>query len=214
MIEEAKIYIPENRLLKTSFKKVKQAGEDLSHLGVHLAAKYGKTVAIVKLGSEIAETVVSVGLGFKGIHLICAPIDFIIIPLARRIQKYSRILFSYGPQMSGSSLFFTARMAWISRRLNRRKKNVFFYIDSALEFNQERLEQINNEGPKSLFKKKGHRLLWLERLKAGTDPLFREIKQLRSLEAQSERDRDKIQRKITKIQNRIDRLSKINVKNF
>ena len=215
--QEAINFIPTNQLIQAGKNQATHVAEDLSHLAVHYTSKHGKAVAGLIGIVEAFETVASFLLGLKGIHLLCTPIQILIIPAGRTVQRYGRTLFGYGFNLSHSSLLLTRKMAWTTRKLNRRAKNTFFYIDQALEFNQKELERINAEGPRSLRRYKGHRLLWLERLKKKTDPLFERITRLEQELNQTflpQRKKNKIQKQIQSTQNKIDRLTKINRKDF
>ena len=212
-LEEARNSIPKNQLVQTSKNKVTHGTQQT----MHYTAKHGMMVAGLIGIIEAFETVASFALGLKGIHLLCTPIQLLIIPSGRAIQRYGRTLFDYGFNLNHSSLLLTSKMAWTTRQLNRRSKNTFFYINQALEFNQEELERINAEGPQSLFRPTGHRLLWLERLKKKTDPLFKEINRLEQELKQTsltQRQKNKIENQIQSTQNKIAKLSKINRKEF
>ena len=215
MIEESKNYVPKSPLLSKASRFSKNTSENLLSLGTHLTAKYGYVAAALKVSAEVAETILSIFVGGKGIHVLCNAIDVMIFPLARKIQKSYRI-FSYGSQFSQSRLLFSARMAWLSRRINKSQKRVFFAIDEALEFNLEELEKLNSKGPKSWFHSKGHRLLWLENLKSKTDPLFDQIESLEDdlTEAEEEKEINKIEKKIKKTRAKIESLTQVSRKNF
>ena len=217
LVEETKDYAPENRMLEVAAHKAKHGAEDLSHLSVHYTAKYGKVIAGLIGIVEAFETVASFMMGLKGVHLICTPLQILIIPAGRKVQKYGRTLFYYGFNLSHSSLLLTSKMAWTTRTLHKRARNTFFYIDQTLQFNEEKLREVNAEGPRSLFHQKGHRLLWLERLKKKTDPLFTKIEEIeKELEQENlrERERKRLEKQVENTRNRIERLAKINRKEF
>jgi len=217
LTETAKDYSPENRLAQAVSKKVKHGAEDLSYLTAHYTAKYGKVIAGLIGIVEAFETVASFMMGLKGVHFICTPLQILIIPAGRKIQRYGRTLFYYGFDLSHSSLLLTSKMAWTTRTLHKRARNTFFYIDQALQFNEEELKKRNNEGPRSLYYQKGHRLLWLEKIKNKTDPLFSKIIQLEEnleLNELTERKENRLKRKIQNTQDKIERLTKINRKEF
>ena len=216
MIKESKNYLPKNPLISKISYTSKNITENLLSLGTHLTAKYGYTVAFLKVSAEVAETLLSVFVGGKGIHVLCNAIDVMIFPLARKIQRSFRIFF-YGSHFSRSRLVFSARMAWLSRRINKSQKRVFFVINQSLEFNREGLEKLNSQGPKSLLHSKGHRLLWLENLKSKTDSLLDEI-QILETELQDPdlpvRDQNRKQKRIQNLKKQIDRLTQLNRNNF
>ena len=210
-------YSPENRFLKTASSKLHSNVQGISQFSVQVTTKYGKVTAALLGISEAFETVASVFMGMKGIHFICTPLQILIIPLGRKIQRYGRALFHYGPKLSHSSLLLTSKMAWTTRTLHKKRRDVFFIIDQALQFNQEQLEQVNSEGPTSLFRQGGHRLLWLERLQQKTDPLFTKKEELKiqlEQEGLTEVEKTKLTKKIHKLEKRIEELTKINQKEF
>ena len=174
MIAESKSYLYKSPALSKTIHLSKSLLNLTLVLGAGLTAKYGYTVAAVKVSSEIAETILSFFVGLKGLHLLCSAIDFLIFPLARKTQKALRV-FSYGSHLGYNSFVFSIRMAWYSRQIKKSKKRVFFALKRALEFNEKELNQLNSKGPKSFFYPKGHRRTWLERLKSNTDPVFKEI---------------------------------------
>lgn len=217
LAETAEDYSPENRLAQAISKKVKHGAEDLSYLTAHYTAKYGKVIAGLIGIVEAFETAASFMMGLKGVHLICTPLQILIIPAGRKIQRYGRTLFYYGFDLSHSSLLLTSKMAWTTRILHKKARNTFFYIDRAFQFNEEKLKKRNNEGPRSLYYQKGHRLLWLEKLKNKTDPLFSKLMALQEsldLDDLTEKQENKKKRQVQNIQNKIERLTKINRKEF
>ena len=220
MIQTAKTHIPSN-LFKQTTDKTTDKTKKVSYTMSRLTAQYGYTAAMVKLSSEIAETILSVFMGMHGAHIFCNIIDLTIIPLARQFQKYIRV-FSYGKKLSPSRLIFLLRMAWLSRQIRKSQNTVFFIIESALNFNKENLEKVNQQGPKD------RRLVWLNKLKQKTDSLFEKISRLEeeyyNLENQLEKtpiDKNKIEQKkkkltkqIEKLKNKIHRLTQVNRKSF
>lgn len=218
LLETAQVYIPQNKFNQKIVHKSSHAVENLSRIGVHLTAKYGKTAATLKVSSEIAETILSVGLGMKGVHLICNVFDLMIFPLVRTVQKYGRSLFQYGPQFNYNPFITPVKMAWLSRKINKSKKNTFFFMGQALEFNQAELEKLNSQGPSSLFKRKGHRLLWLKQIQTKTDPIFEELKLAKQkLNNPLETDKTynkKTARRIKNLEKQLENILKINRKNF
>ena len=217
LVKEAKDYAPENRLVKIVTDKTINRAEDLGHLSVHYTAKYGKMIAGLIGIVEAFETMASFMMGLKGVHLICTPLQILIVPTGRKIQRYGRTLFDYGFNLSHASLLLTSKMAWTTRTLHKRTKKTFFYIDKALEFNENQLEKVNQEGPISLFHPQGHRFLWLERLKKKTDPLFLKIDKLKTELEQpnlTEKKKNKLEKQIQTTRNKIENLTKINRKEF
>ena len=86
-----------------------------------------------------------------------------------------------------------------------------------MEFNEQQLEKVNQEGPTSLFHPQGHRLLWLERLKKKTDPLFLKIDRLKTELEQpnlTDQKKNKLEKQIQTTQNKIENLTQINQKEF
>ncbi len=215
MVQEAKNYLPKSFLRQKFLEPGKHMGKEISYQGAYLTANYGYVAAGLKLSAEVAETILSVFMGIKGAHIFCNAIDVMIFPLTRKFQKYTRV-FSYGRQMDASGSLVLFKTAWLSRQIKKSRKRVFFHIDQALIFRKEELEKVNKTGPKSLFHRKGHRLLWIEKLKRNTDPFFKKIKYLEEkLQQQTDsKERQSIIKQISKSQNKIENLSKVNRKDF
>ena len=216
ILQEATDYLPQGFFRQKILNPGKDIGRAFGYKGAHLTAQYGYTVAGLKLSAEVAETLLSLFVGGKGIHVFCNAIDVMIFPLARRIQKYIRV-FSYGGDFGGSGLLASLRMAWFSRQVEKSQKKVFFYIDQAVAFRETELEKINGEGPRSFFHKRGHRRLWIESLKRKTDPLFEEIaewEQQQQDQSLSSKEKRIIKRKIEKTRHKIENISKVNQKDF
>ena len=212
MIQEAKDYLPQ-ALLK---KKILNWSQNSAYTVTHLASRYGYTAAVLKLSAEVAETLLFIMTAGIGAHVLCNAIDVMIFPLVRKVQKHVRV-FSYGGQIGTSRMFSSAKMVWLSRQIRKSKKRVFFHIKQALVFREQELEKINKKGPKSLFHKRGHRLLWIEQLKEKTDPLFEQIKEW-ELQLQDNnfnlKEQNKIAKNIKKARKKIETISKVNRKDF
>ena len=222
MIQTAKEHIPKGFLGQTAIN-TKNRSKNLSAQLTQLTGQYGYLFAVLKLSSEAAETILSVFMGMKGAHIFCNVIDVMIIPLIRKFQKYIRV-FSYGQSLSNSGLMFSLRMAWLSRQINKSQNKVFFILEEALKFNEDMLKQVNQKGPKQ------HRLLWLNKLKQKTDPLFERIllleeqyqeleKQLENTESLSAQNKinqkkKKLAKKIDKLKNKIYQISAVQRKSF
>ena len=216
MIEEAKDYFPESFLKQKVFRTFNKTSREMSHQGVYLVAKYGHTAAILKFSAEVAETILSLTIGGKGIHVFCNIIDVLIFPLVRVAQKYTTA-FSYGRQTKKNPLLFSLRMAWLSYRIRKSQKKVFFHIQQTLAFRESELTQINAQGPRSFFHKKGHRLLWIESLKKKTDILFEQMEKWKTqlqIPSLSSQKKESIKKKIRKTSEKIERVSKLNRKDF
>lgn len=213
MIQEAKDYLPQSfvkqKILNSAGRKGQETVEKLTYKGTLLVAEFGYPMIVLQLSAEVAES-------FLGVHLFCTVINVAIVTFMRSIQKYLRV-FSYRRQLSSSGLSSAAKMAWISQKVNKSKRRVFFHIEQALVFREQELEKVNEEGPKSLFHRRGHRLLWIEKLKRKTDSLFEQIAEL-ELQLENEnlspREQSKIIKKIRKQHNKIENISKVNRKDF
>ncbi|MCZ0933504.1 MAG: hypothetical protein OXJ52_10205 [Oligoflexia bacterium] len=220
MIQTAKKHFPQS-FPKQKINKSKASFRSLSHLFTQSAAKYGYTFAVAQLAFETAEAVFFTFVGLPGAHAFCNIGNIAITFTNRIIQKYTRA-FSNGQSLSASGLMFSLRMAWLSRKIRKTQNKVFFIIESALEFNEENLEKVNQRGPKD------HRFLWLNKLKNKTYPLFEEISRLEeeyyNLENQLkemsvdknkiEQRKKKLAKQIEKIKNKIYRLTQVNRKSF
>lgn len=216
MIQSAKNYIPQGFFEQKVFNPGKEKSKEISYQGSYLTAKYGYTIAALKLSAEVAETLLSVFVGGKGIHVLCNAIDVMIFPLARKIQKYIRV-FSYSQQMGQNPLTASMKMAWLFRQVKKSQKRVFFHIEQAIEYRAMRLNQINAEGPRSLFHQRGHRLLWIERLHEKTNLLFDEIIDLEEkLDHPNTKPKEKrqIERQIKRVKRKIEQVSQVNRKDF
>ena len=208
MIREAKKYIPKNPLLSTVSTMGKNITQDLALLAVYFTAKYGRIVASIKVSAEIAETLILMYFG-RIAHFACNAITATLVFMARTVQKTYRFL-SFGGEFSNSRLLFSARMAWVYRQINKSQKRVFFTINESLAYNREKLEQLSIKNP--------NRLLWIESLKAKTDPLIEKIKELK-LELSTNLDltqkqQNKIEKRIENLLNKIDQHSAVNRKDF
>ncbi len=212
MIREAKNYLPRSPLKQ----KLVNRGRELGYTASHLSARYGYIAAALKLSAETAEMLIFLMTAGVGAHVLCNAIDVMIFPLARKIQKYVRV-FSYGGRLGAGRARSSAKIFWLSRKINKSKKRAFFYIEQALIFRERELEKLNQEGPKSLFHKRGHRLLWAERLKRKTDPLFEQIGQWESQLRDGYltlRKRNRMVKKIQAARRKIDSLSQVSRKDF
>ena len=215
LIREAKNYIPQSFVQQKFVNPGRKLGTEISYQGAHITAKYGKVLAGLKLSAEVAETILSVFMGIKGVHILCNAIDALIIPLVRGFQKYTRA-FSHGKQMQTSSSLVLLKTVWLSRQIRIGQKRIFFHIDQALEFRETELKKINAEGPKSLFKQNGHRLIWIQKLKTKTDPLFEKIHQMEQelIDVPSAKRKKWIEKQLIRTRNEIEKLTKVNRKDF
>ena len=224
MIETAKKHIPQS-FLKQKTNKSKIPIRNSSYLFTQNAAKYGYTFAVAQLSFETAEAIFFTFIGLPGAHAFCNIGNIAITFTNRIIQKYTRT-FSNGQSLSRSGLIFSLKMAWVSRQIRKSQNKVFFTLQDMLIFNEEILETVNQQGPKE------HRLLWLNKLKQKTDPLFQKISKLEEeyygledqLEELTEKDsakknkihkkQKKLKKQIETLQNKINHLSKVNRKSF
>ena len=224
MIQTAKKHTPQN-FFKQKAVRIKNASRSFSYEATQLAAQYGYTMAVLQLSFEMAEAVFFTFVGLPGLHAACNLGNLAAIFLVRKFQKYIRT-FSYGKELSNSRLIFSLRMAWLSRQIRKSQNKVFFIIKEALDFNEESLESVNKKGPK------GHRLLWLNKLKQKTDPLFEKIslleEELYNLEEKSEKTagegfvgenkieqrKKRLKKQIEKLKNKISHLFQMNRLSF
>ena len=213
IIQEARDQIPQGGFFAQKGKKI---GREWALKWAVLASQYGRTAGGLLLSLEVAETLLSFAVGGWGLHVLCKINTVFVIASVRTIQKYIRV-FSYGGDLSASRLFFAVKMAWLSRRVSKSKNRVFFHIEQALSFREEELKRVNQEGPKSLFHPAGHRLIWIERLKRKTDPLFEEIadweQELQDQNLQA-RERRRLEKQIKSARDKIERISHLNRKDF
>ena len=224
MIQTAKKHFPQS-FSKQKADKTKNSIRNSSHLFTQSAAKYGYTFAVAQLAFETAEAIFFTFVGLPGAHAFCNIGNIAIVFTNRIIQKYTRA-FSNGKHLSGSGAMFFLKMAWLSRQVRKSQNKAFFIIDELLTFSEKKLEKVNQKGPKD------HRLLWLNKLKQKTDPLFKALFNLEeeNLELEDkleelagkesteknkiEKQRKKLKKQMEKIQNKINHLSKVNRKSF
>ena len=226
MIEKAKKHFAQS-LPKQKADKAKNFIRNSSPRFTQATAKYGYTFAVAQLTFETAETIFFTLIGLPGAHAFCNIGNIAITFTNRIIQKYIRT-FSNGQKLSTSGLIFFLKMIWLSRQVRKSQNKTFFIIKEALAFSKGSLEKVNQKGPKD------HRLLWLNKLKQKTDPLFEKLshltEQYNNLENQIQeitetaegtqqinkiqKQQKKIRKQIEKTQNKINQLSKINRKSF
>ena len=224
MIQTAKKHFSQS-FLQQKANKTKNLIRHSSHLFTQNAAKHGYTFAVSQLAFETAESIFFTFIGLPGAHAFCNIGNIAIMFTNRIVQKYTRA-FSHGQSLSASGLMFSLRMAWLSRQIRKSQNKVFFIIEEMLAFNEENLEKVNQGGPKD------HRLLWLNKLKQKTDPLFSALfnlekenygleDKLKKLAGKESAEKNKIEQKqkklksqMEKLQNKINHLSKVNRKSF
>ena len=175
VVQEAQRYKAEGVFLVGA----KKMGE-WSATGSYLTSKYGYVATILKVSAEVAETVLSVFVGGKGIHIICNAIDVMIFPFAKFEQSFMN-QYSYGRNMGQSGLYSAFKTSWISFKIFRARKKVFFEINEMAQLTSD--HQIHHID--SLGLKKGKRQAWI-----------RKLENLR--ERLSNTDSKQIQRKIEK----------------
>ena len=209
LLEEAQNYVSQN-LLANKGKEYLRTGVSIS---IDWTGRYGYTAALLKLSAEVAETILSLSVGFVigsvPIHVACTAIDLMIIFLMRKMQRYLRA-FSYGGKLKSGRLRTVVRTAWLFRKVKKARKKVFLYMDQALVFRQGELEKLSREGPGN------RRLLWIESLKMETDSLFQQIAELEDLRktASSKEEEQTFTKRIQKAQKKIERISKVKRKTF
>lgn len=154
IIEAAKDYQAGGIISKALSKRT----VSLSGQGVYLTAKYGYLVTTLKVAAEVAETLLSVFVGGKGLHILCNAIDVLIISSAK-IAQSTFFKYRYSKNLSHSKLFLTLKNSWISFRISKARKRVFFEINNLAHLETEKVQTID-----SLGIKKERRTRWIKKI--------------------------------------------------
>ena len=209
LIRKVQDHIPQSLLYSKFLNPVKHHIKHGVVTTAGLGSKYGKTALILKASAEIAETAVSIFSGFKGIHIICQPIDFIIFFIIRKTQIYTRV-FKNSKSLGENRLLMSLRLAWIRRQMKKAQNKVFFHLES-VTIDPEGLKKIND---KELQNKRSH---WVKNLSQQIIPILKDIESLESLLENKElspRQRIRIISKRAKLYKKIDHLTGVSKKDF
>ena len=217
LVQEAKDQVAQGFFTQKVAKPTKNIFFHLNEEMVFLYRNYGTTVFLLKATAEVAETILSLFVGGKGLHALCNAIDVLIFPLARKAQTYSRT-FTYSRSILNSSgLFAFFKLLWISRKVNQAKDNVFFHLNRSLVLSDsETIKQIDHKGPQSFLRKKGHRWHYLKSLSNKAQPLFEEINNLEQQinQTASQKEIKKMRKRQEKLQAQLDKLLQVDRKTF
>ena len=194
-----------------------KVGRHLVHFTEHvvvgaygLSAKYGKTALVLKASAEVAETVLSIFVGGKGVHIICNAIDAMIIFIFRKSQIYARV-FSNSGTLDRSRMFSMFRLAYVNRLMKKAQRRVFFHLESAV-VDQEALTFVNEEGVR-----RDRRVNWVHNLSKRATPVLNRIKEIDTQleeESLSERQRAKLFKERARLSRKIERFTEVSKKSF
>ncbi len=192
-------------------------GKPVAHLSEHifvgsygLSAKYGKTALLLKASAEVAETMLSVFVGGKGIHILCNAIDAMILFLFRKTQIYARV-FRNSRSMNKSGLLMMFRLAWFNRLMKKAQNKVFFHLES-VEINQTALANVNKEGVG-----KNKRMKWVNSISQKVASLLEEIAEIDMLWESgqlSKRQQEKLLKKRRKLYQKMERITAVSRNSF
>ena len=121
-----------------AFSGIPKNLSNLSGQGTMLVQKYGYVAATIKVAAEVAETVLSLFVGGKGLHAFCNTIDLMIFPAARMIQSFFS-KYRYGKNLSHSGMLLALKSSWISYKIHKARKRVFLEIQPLFEFSRKRI---------------------------------------------------------------------------
>ncbi len=192
-------------------------GRHLVHFTEHvvveaygLSAKYGKTALILKASAEVAETLLSIFVGGKGVHIICNMIDAMIIFMFRKSQIYARV-FSNSGTLDRSRMLSMIRLAYVNRLMRKAQRRVFFYLEST-SVNQGALHHVSAEGIR-----RNRRANWVNNLSERATPVLNRIREIDiQLENEnlSERQRARLFRERARLSRRIESFTEVSRKSF
>ncbi|MBK9041257.1 MAG: hypothetical protein IPL83_19245 [Bdellovibrionales bacterium] len=166
---QTKIAIPLGRSLG-------QVAESTAEIG----AQFGTVALLVKVASEVAETVASKLIGGAGVHVVCTAIDAVILFWTRHLQVAYRIP-SWSNRLGTGSAQTSWRYWFASQAVKRAQKRVSFEF-GPFELDEAGIKILDAEGSNRWwgFIGKSKRRLWLEYLKSKAEPLAKEISEIDS----------------------------------
>lgn len=153
---------------------VRRAVDDIVVETAEIGSELGNVALVVKVTSEVAETVVSKAVGGGGAHVLCNLIDAALFFALKPLQSLSRI-FMWTPRISGHSgligtplvgAWSIVKNGWLVATLKRAERRVKFEV-GPVEINQEDWSRVDREGPKRRWYqigRDGKRAAWLKKL--------------------------------------------------
>ena len=210
LVQEAKDHIVRGFL----YTKV---GRHLAHFTEYvvveaygLSAKYGKVALVLKVSAELAETVLSIFVGGKGVHILCNMIDAMILFIFRKSQIYMRV-FSNSGIVNQNRMLMMFRLAYMNRLMRKAQRKVFFHLESTA-IDQAALVLVDGEGIK-----RNRRANWVDTVSEKATPILNRIKEIDiQLENKnlSNRQRARLFREREKLSRKIERLTQVSKKSF
>ena len=210
LVKEAKNHIAAGFFYSKVGRPLLSFSENIIIGSYGISAKYGKTALILKASAEVAETLLSVFVGGKGVHVICNVIDAMILFLFRKSQIYVRV-FSNSKTMNNSRLLMMFRLAWLNRLMRKAQQKVFFHLES-VNINKDALLTVDGEGAR-----KNKRRSWLNTLFQKATPLIEKIRDLDERldnEQLSERKKFALLKKRKNLYQKIDNLTQASKNSF
>ncbi len=210
LVKSAKNYIPAGFTYSKIGKPSIRFAEKIIVESYGLSAKYGKIALLLKASAEIAETILSMTFGGKGVHFICTVIDTMILFLFRKTQIYSRV-FQNSRTMNQSGLLMMFRLLWLNRLTKKAESKVFFYLNSS-EVNQTNLIEVNQEGVG-----KNKRAKWVSAIAQKAKPVLEEIQVIdKKLETKglSKRQQNKLLNRRRKLYKKIEHFTTVSKKSY
>lgn len=210
LVQEAKNHVAKGFVYSKLGRPVAHWSEYVVVGAYGLSAKYGKAALILKASAEVAETILSVFVGGKGVHIICNIIDAMIIFLFRKSQIYMRV-FSNSKTVNKNRMLMMFRLAYINRLMKKARRKVFFYLESA-NVNQKALALVDAEGIK-----RNRRANWVRTLSDRATPVLNRIRKIdKELEDEtlSKRQREKLSKERKKLSRTMEDFTEISTKHF
>ncbi|MCY4512610.1 MAG: hypothetical protein OXB86_02860 [Bdellovibrionales bacterium] len=174
-----------------------------------IGSKYGPTAAVLKGSAEAIETAVALSTPLKGFHILCEPIDILILFLVRKAQIYGQI-FRSSPMLEQNRFASLLRLAWIRRKMIKGLKKALVQLESE-KINYESLHRISHEG------RKNNRERYVKSVSAKAGKLFSQIREIDSqLEDQNltPKKRKKLSAKKDKLYRKIAHKAAVTRKEF
>ena len=140
-----------------------------------IGSKYGPTAAVLKGSAEAIETAVALSTPLKGFHIMCEPIDILILFLVRKAQIYGQV-FRSSQILEQNRFASLLRLAWIRRKMKRGLKKTLIQLESET-VDHKSLHRVGHDG------RKNNRERYVKNVSAKVSKLF---SQIRKIDAQLE----------------------------